>query len=178
MVGNKDKGKLTFYYKDEELFNDVSMLSAYMAKSVVSDAGNVLDDFAITEDERDVYELCVKQTLPNIYEVLVKMCTGVENAFNDNVVIENDETTGLKRTKGKYIELTINDNGAYNKNVLPLVNATINDCLTYGVLVAFYSTIANGALLKLSQDKYSSSILLLNQRLFQLKKKLMSSVLD
>lgn len=178
MFGKKDKGSLTFYYNDEELFNEVSMLSAYMAKNLVTESGEALDEFAITEDERDVYGVCVKKSLPNIYEALVKMCSGVDEAFNDNVIIDEDEQIGLRRVKGKYIELTINDNGAYNKAVLPLVNATIYDCITYGVLAEFYSISANGALLKLAQGKYSEALLFLNQRLFQLKKKRISSIFD
>ena len=175
MFGNKKDGEITFYYNSDSLFNDVSILSAYMTKNIASESASVIDELVITDDEKEVYEVCVKQSLPNIWETLMKMSSGVSDAFSF-VVIPSNEETGLKRPAGSYVEFTILDNKAYNNNVLELVNATLYDCIKYGVLTEFYSINTHAGLQGLSQSKFANSMLLLNQRLFQLKKKCVPSL--
>lgn len=152
----RNDGKITFSYNSDELFNDVGILSAYMTKNIITDKGDALDEFAISDDEREVFEVCVKQTLPNIYETLMKMCHGIEDAF---------------KYENRVIEFNILDNNEYNINVLKLVESTLLECLKYGVLSEFYSINMNAALQQAAQSKFASNLLLLNQRLFQLKRK-------
>ena len=76
MFGNKKDGEITFYYNSDSLFNDVSILSAYMTKNMASESASVIDELVITDDEKEVYEVCVKQSLPNIWETLMKMSSG------------------------------------------------------------------------------------------------------
>lgn len=178
MFGNKETGKITFYYDSDNLFNDVSLMSAYMTKNIKGDSGSMMDEFNISDDEKDIFKVCVRQTLPNIYETMMKITSGVENAFEDEAVVSTDETTGLKRAKGTYIEFTMKDNDAYNENVLNLVDATILNCLKHGVLAEFYSICVNGDLYRVAQDKFTTSLFQLKQRLFQLKKKVVSSQLS
>lgn len=169
MVGYKNYGEITFYYDSDRLFDEIGLLSAYMVKNLPAE--NRLDEFSISDDEKDVYDVCVKQALPNIYETLVKLSSGIQNAFNPKA-----EEPGCEcRHAGTYIELTIRDNSAYNENVLGLVDTTIEDCLKYGILTEFYSININPDLLKLAKSKFSDCLLLLNQRLFQLKKKAVSA---
>jgi hypothetical protein len=175
MFGNKSKGTITFYYNSDELFNDVSLLSAFMTKNIVVESGSSLDEFAITDDEKEVFEVCVKQALPAIYETMIKITSGIDSAFNNAAKVQKKEEEGLLREEGTYIEFTIKDNGAYNKNILNLVDATLLECLKYGVLAEFYSICVNGGLLKLSQEKFVANMLQLKQRLFQLKKRTTST---
>lgn len=156
----RDSDKIKFYIKSNELFNDVSLLSSYMTKNVVTKEGSALDEFVISEDEKDVYEVCVEQTIPHIYEAMLKITNGVDNAF-DNTVGE--------------ISFSVVDNSAYNDNVLILVDATIRDCMKYGVLAEFYSINTNVDLYTLAKNKHAENMRLLQQRLFQLKKKAISS---
>lgn len=156
-------GKITFSYNSDDLFNDVCLVSAYMVKNVITDIGAALDEFAISDDERDVFDVCVKQTLPNIYETLMKMSHGIDDAF---------------KYENKTIEFNILDNDAYNINVLNLVESTLLECLKYGVLSEFYSINVNTALQQTVQSKFTSNMLLLNNRLFQLKKKTISNQLS
>jgi hypothetical protein len=158
----KDSGKIKFYIKSDELFNDVSLLSSYMTKNVRIDGGSALDEFIISEDEKDVYDVCVEQTMPYIYEVILKMTSGVNKAF--------DKTVGE-------ISFSVLDNSAYNENTLTLVDATIRDCMKYGVLAEFYSINTNVDLYSMAKAKHSEMIRLLQARLFQLKKKSISSQL-
>ena len=178
MFGNKETGKITFYYDSDKLFNDVSLMSAYMTKNLSGDRGSVMDEFNISDDEKDIYKVCVRQTLPNIYETMMKITAGVDNAFEDESEVSTTETDGLKRPVGTYVEFTMQDNDAYNENVLNLVDATILNCLKYGVLTEFYSICVQGDLHRLAQDKFTTSLFQLKQRLFQLKKKVVSSQLS
>lgn len=161
MVKN-ESGKIKFYIKSNELFNDVSLLSSYMTKNVVTKEGSALDEFVISEDEKGVYEVCVEQTIPHIYEAMLKLTNGVDNAF--------DKTVGE-------ISFSVIDNSAYNDNVLSLVDATIRDCMKYGVLAEFYSINTQVDLFTLARNKHAENMRLLQQRLFQLKKKSISSQL-
>jgi hypothetical protein len=184
MFGKKEVGKITFYYNSDGLFNDVSLMSAYMTKNLANEGGSLMDEFSISDDERDIYDVCVRQTLPNIYETIMKITPrDVDNAFEDEIEVETDESPdsegiGLKRVAGKYIELTLNDNDSYNKNVLNLVDATLLNCLKYGILAEFYSICVNADLYRIAQDKFTSNLFQLKKRLFQLKKKTISPQLS
>lgn len=156
----RESGEIKFYIKSNDMFNDVSHLSSYMAKNVVTKDGSALDEFIVSEDERDVFDVCVEQTIPHIYEAMLKITNGVDNAFN--------------KTVGE-ISFLVVDNSAYNDNVLALVDATIRDCMKYGVLAEFYSINTNVDLYTLAKKKHAENMRLLQQRLFQLKKKAISS---
>lgn len=178
MVGNKTDGIIAFSYNSDKLFNDVSLMSAYMTKNLKTEVGSVMDEFNISDDERDIYDVCVRQALPNIYETMMKITSGVDNAFSDEIELTTDEIDGLKRAKGKYIEFNIQNNDAYNSNVLNLVDATLLNCLKYGILAEFYSICVNVDLHRIAQDKFTTSLFQLKQRLFQLKKKSVFSQLS
>lgn len=178
MFGNKTTGIITFYYDSDKLFDDVSLMSAYMTKNLSSEAGSLMDEFSISDDERDMYNVCIRQTLPNIYETMMKITSGIDSAFEDEVVVTTAETSGLKRPVGTYVEFNMKDNDAYNKNVLNLVDATLFNCLKYGALAEFYSICVNADLYRLAQDKFTASLFQLKKRLFQLKKKEISSQLS
>lgn len=171
MFGNKEIGVITFSYDIKDLFNDVGILSAYMTKNLSAEKGSLLDEYAFTDDEWDIFKVCLKQAVPNIYESMLKMASGVTDAFGAEVTLVGDETEGLKRKAGTYVELSINDNGAYNANVLSLVDATLRECLKHGTLAEFYSTCIHADLYAAARDKYLANVQQLNQRLFQLKKK-------
>ena len=175
MFVNNDNSKITFSYSAKGIFNDVCLMSAYMTKNISKDASAVVDELIITDDEKELYDVCLKQALPNIYEVMIKMSFGINDAFNDNVNVPAKESTGLQREKGTYIDISMLNNHAYNENVLSIVDATIADCIKYGVLAEFYSMCINIELQKIAQSKFNNSLSQLKNRLFQLKKKAVSS---
>lgn len=173
MFGNKTNGTITFSYSHKDMFNDVSLVSAYMTKNL----GAGMDEFIITDDEYDMYMECVKVTLPAIYESMLKLASGVPDAFKTEADIKANELEGLKRNQGKYIELSILDGGSYNENTLGLVDDTLRDCIKFGTLAEYYSICLNADLQAIARGKFSASMLQLNQRLFQLKKKAVSPIL-
>lgn len=156
----KENGAITFSYKADDLFNDVGLISAYMTKDLKDENGSLLDEFAITDDEKELFSVCVKQAAPNIFDAMLKMsaCT---NGYEE---------------KDGYVKFSVRDNNSYNENALPLVESTIYDCLKFGVITEFYSMNVHPDLRRIANDKYSDSLLLLNQRLFQLKRRSISSL--
>ena len=159
-MATQENGAITFSYGASTLFNDVCLISAFMTKDLVNESGSATDSFIITEDEKDLFDLCVKQALPKIYDELIKMTVC---------------TSGFSNTTTN-ISISVRDNGSYNSNVLPLVETSIYDCIKYGVLTEFYSICTNAALFGIVNGKYNETLRLLNQRLYQLKKRSVSSL--
>lgn len=177
-VGSEEPAKIIFYYNRDTLFNDVSLMSTYMSKNLSTKDGNALtDDYAISDDERDLVNISIRATLPDIYEAMAKITHSVIPAFDDEV--EEDGTTSGKditgTTKtiaaGTYVEFVLLDNGAYNDNVLTMVDASLYNSIKHGTLKEVYSTIVNPDFFKICAERFVAELFKLKQRLFQLKKK-------
>lgn len=173
-----EEAMVLFYYNRENLFNDVSLMSNFMAKNLTSKEGDSLtDDYAISDDERDLFSVCVRSCLPDIYEAMAKITNGVIPAFEDEFA-ENGTKTGedikgdsVVVPTGSYVEFCLRDNNAYNANVLTLVDASLLNVIKYGILKEFYSTVIHADFFKVSTDRFIQELFKLKQRLFQLKKK-------
>ena len=162
MIDTSTTGKIKFYYKRDVLFNEISLMSNYMAKNLSSKDGNSLtDEYAISDDERDLVDVCIRAALPDIYEAMTKITSAVTNAFDDDAIISGDHC----------VVFTLQDNDAYNSNVLTLVDASLNNCIKQGTLKEIYSTIVNPDFFKISAERFVAELFKLKQRLFQLKKK-------
>jgi len=180
-AGN-DPAKIVFLYKRDTLFNDVSLMSNYMAKNLATKDGNSLtDEYAISDDEQDIVDVSIRATLPDIYEAMTKITTAVVPAFDDC----KTETAGTKGVDiggnnvtiqaGDYVEFYIQDNHSYNANVITMVDASLYNCLKHGVLKEFYSTVVQADFFKLCADRFVAELFKMKQRLFQLKKKSVQS---
>ena len=155
-------GKIKFYYEKDTLFNDISLMSNYLCKNMTSKDGNSLtDEYAISDDERDLVDVSVRATLPDIYEAMVKITNSINSAFED------EDTVSGKTC----VSFTIQDNEAYNGNVLTMVDASLYNCLKYGTLREVYSTITQTEFFNLCTARFLSELFKLKGRLFQLKKK-------
>lgn len=163
MVDTSTTGKIKFYYKRDVLFNEISLMSNYMAKNLATKDGNSLtDEYAISDDEKDLVDVCIRATLPDIYEAMCKITNAVDNAFAD------DETVG---TTPNCVVFTLQDNNAYNANVLTMVDASLNNCIKHGTLREIYSTITQPEFYNVCSTRFIGELYKLKQRLFQLKKK-------
>ena len=213
----KETNTIRFFYKRDALFNDVSMLSNFMAKNLATKEGvSLTEEFALSPDEKDLFDVCVKQSLPDVYEQMIKITSGVTESFGEwafakSVAVaqggskdglydgdtEPDQThvnlyyledegiiyleatpeSGTAATEltlydiVESISFLIRDNAAYNDNVLTIVDSSIENCVKYGALKEFYSTIVQADLLKIAANRYVEEMNKLAQRLFQLKKK-------
>ena len=162
MIDTTTTGKIKFYYKRDVLFNEISLMSNYMAKNLSTKDGNSLtDEYAISDDEKDLVDVCIRAALPDIYEAMTKITSTVTNAFDDDAIVSGDHC----------VVFTLQDNDAYNSNVLTLVDASLNNCIKQGTLKEIYSTIVNPEFFKISADRFVAELFKLKQRLFQLKKK-------
>lgn len=167
---NSSNDTIYFYYKRETLFKDVSLMSNFMAKNLASKEGNSLtDEYAISDDEQDLFDVCVQQVLPDIYEAMVKITSGVDSAFEASDTLPGSSTTD------KYVIITIQDNDAYNDNVLSLVDASLYNALKIGTLKEVYSIIIQPDFFKVCAERFLGELFKLKQRLFQLKKKSITS---
>ncbi|MBO7681159.1 MAG: hypothetical protein J6T17_00220 [Clostridia bacterium] len=153
---------IEFRYKRDVLFNDVSLMSNYMSKNLSTKDGNSLtDDYAISDDERDLVYISIRATLPDIYEAMVKITNAVSSAFEDDKVISDEH----------YVSFTMQDNGAYNANVLTMVDASLYNSLKYGTLKEVYSTVVQPEFYNTCANRFVGELYKLKQRLFQMKKK-------
>lgn len=159
--------KIKFYYKRDVLFNEISLMSNYMAKNINTKDGNSLtDDYAISDDDKDLADVCIRATLPDIYEAMTKITYSVTNAFDDDETVGSDEHC---------VVFTLMDNEAFNANVLTMVDASLNNCIKYGTLREIYSTITQPEFYNVCTTRFIGELYKLKQRLFQLKKKSVTS---
>lgn len=154
MAVNTESGNIVFSYSGKDIFDDVSLLSAFMAKSWAG-TENSVDEFSITDDEKELFDICVNQALPSIHEAMIKLTTDIDSAFD-------------RKTN---ITFSLNDNEEYNANTLSIIDSTLRDCIKFGTLAEFYSFCLNPDLQKLAMERFNANLLLLKQRLFQLKRK-------
>jgi hypothetical protein len=147
---------LEFAYTKAEIFNKCCLISAYMTKNLKDGGQAAMDDYSMTDDEEDMYEACLESSLPDTWETVLKITSNVNGAY--------DITDGAPT-------ITIQNNEAYNQNTVDLVDASIKNCIIYGVLRDFYASCYHPDLLKVANDRYNAELAKLEHRLFQLKKK-------
>jgi hypothetical protein len=126
---------IQFYYLTEDLFSNVSLRSLYRALNIKSEAGeSLIDDFAITEDERDAFNVLVRDAAHEVFQNVLKMCTGITSALvlNDAITISGSPSAG------PYYAVKVLDNEAYNDNNLELVENTVKMLLQVHVLKNWY----------------------------------------
>lgn len=156
---------VSFSYEVNDIFNKVAMKSAYNAKNIRNkDGQSLVDDFAITEDEKDIFQQCLRSVLPEIYSIVLKITSGVSDAFNFDVT-------------GATVSLSVMDNEAYNENILSLVEQSISECLVEGTLMEWYRSTIHADLLNMYSKSFGMSLEKLFSRLFQLRKKKVYSML-
>ena len=152
---------ILFQYALDDLFNNVSLKSSYKAR-VVSDDGRVADDMSMLDDDKDAFKANIMKLLADIYERIVKLTSSVENAYTV------DQTN---------IIVKMQNNDAFNPNVLDIVDASIYDCLETGSLKEWYSVCGKMDYEQEYGAKYNAALSLLSNRMFQLKKKSIKNTL-
>ena len=170
---NQHPAQIKFFYNRKTIFDDVSLVSNYMAKNLATKDGNSLtDEYAISDDEQDLVNVCIRATLPDIYESMVKITNSVSFAFDDDVEeAAGTDQRGTPYEAGHYVEFLLQDNNSYNDNVLTMVDASLNNCIKQGTLREIYSTITQPEFYNVCSTRFIGELYKLKQRLFQLKKK-------
>jgi len=171
-------GEIIFYYDHKDLFDDVKHESAFMCKNIVSKDGDPLSErFAITDDEEAIFGLTLREVLPVIYETVRPLTHGIESAINDGMTGANLKLIdGLSTLSGindsdKYVVIRLQNNGAYNPNMLKIVDASIQTAIEQGALSEFYARVVHKDLTEMSAAFFSAQVTSLTRRLVELRKK-------
>lgn len=161
---NADTKEIEFSYSIDGIFESASRVSAYNSKNIKDKDGNsMLAEYAVSDDEKDVFLQGLQSVLPEIYEKILKI---TDNADSDSF--------GMTSTE---VAFKIKDNGAYNNNVLALVDASFLECIIEGALKSWYKNCAQADLLGLYTRSFADNLEKLFNRMFQLKIKKTTSML-
>jgi hypothetical protein len=166
---------IAFYYGTDDMFNNVNLKSSYRAKNIKTESGDsLIDDFAITEDERDAFTLFLNASMHDAFNIVMKMTGGVANALYLDVA--NGTILGtVSGTQFDCYGFKIKDHAAYNSNNLTLVDEGIKNLLEAFIMKEWYKmTGHDGELAKWLNEYLTIKRDLINRRLFQLRKALIN----
>ena len=172
------EGKIVFYYPHGSLFEDVQHMSAYMCKNVVSKDGEDLSErYAITDDEADMFSICLRETVPEVYDAVKVLTHGIEDALYDDILGSEFETLDpafgeldLVPTE-RYVVIITQDNAAYNPNEPKLADSAIQTALEQGALAEFYVRVAEKSLTEMSAAQFDLARSNVSRRIIGLRKK-------
>lgn len=154
-----------FSYITNTLFDIVSLKTMYRGKNMKDDKGNSLvDDFAISQDERDAFNQFLKTAANLVFRTVLKITKGVDDA----ILIDIDSSTTAE------VVLKIIDNAAYNENVLTYVDFLIQETIIYKIMSEWYKTCGHDAEYSKMESNYQESKRQLFDGLFELRKPLIS----
>ena len=158
-----EKKYMEFEHSVEDIFENASRISAYATKNMTNKEGVfLLSEYAITEDDRDMFMQGLDSILIEIQDKVIKLTSGIDDA----IAIRD----------GKVV-MKIVDNGAYNGNVKAIVEQSLFECLINGALMQWFKNVSQGDLLTIYTTYFGRSLEALFHRMFQLKVKKMSTVL-
>jgi len=172
-------GQIIFYFPHKLLFENVQHQSAFMCKNIVSKEGEDLSErFAITDDEKPMFELCVDESMPDIYDVMKVLTYSISDALHNAITgadfiqlsEELVDLTDIDNTEN-YVVLRINDHEAYNPNTVKLVDSALRSSIEQGVLANFYMRVTHPELTKMAATMFAGQLQALSQRILPLRKK-------
>ena len=172
-------GQIIFYFPHKLLFENVQHQSAFMCKNIVSKEGEDLSErFAITDDEKPMFELCVDETMPDVFDVMKPLTSGIADAWYgaitgaDFIQLNTKlvDLTGIENAE-KYVVIRINDHEAYNPNTVKLVDSALRSSVEQGVLSTFYTRVTHPDITKLAASMFLGQLQALGQRILPLRKK-------
>ena len=172
-------GQIIFYFPHKLLFENVQHQSAFMCKNIVSKDGEDLSErFAITDDEKLMFELCVDETMPGVFDVMKPLTSGIADAWYGAItgadfIQLNTKLVDLTEIENaeKYVVLRINDHEAYNPNTVKLVDSALRSSVEQGVLANFYMRVTHPELTKMAATMFAGQLQALSQRILPLRKK-------
>jgi hypothetical protein len=155
MSYTKPNGTIVFSYKKDDLFNEVYLISSYRAKNIKTEEGeSLLDEFALTEDERDAFESKLKDGIDVITNRLEKLVSDAD--YSSNTAAE--------------ITIIIKDRQTYNENVVKKLDRLLEDILIKSVLLGWCKLTGQLDDMKKYQAELAVAERDLNNKSFQLRK--------
>lgn len=171
-------GEIIYYYDHNALFDDVQHESAFMCKNIVSKEGEALSErFSITADEEPMFKLCLREILPVIYETVRPLTHGIDDAISDDMLGSTlkaiPDLSGLEGVvdADEYVVIRLQDNAAYNPNMLKIVDSSLQTAIEQGALSEFYARVVHKELTEMSAAFFSSQVTSLARRIVELRKK-------
>lgn len=170
-------GEIIFYYAQPDIFDDVKHQSAFMCKNILSKEGEDLSErFLITDDEEPMIGICIRESLPNIFEAVRPLTHGISDAFKPDMTgAQIKAISGLENldvdTTTKYVVIRTQDNGAYNPNEPGLADSAILSAVESGALSEYYSRVVNRDLTELSAGRFGNDLNGVMRRIIPLRKK-------
>lgn len=174
MNTRKIEGKIVFYYPHADLFDDVQHLSAYMCKNIVTkEGGDLSDNYAITDDEQPVFDVYLRETLPNVYEAVKPLTHGIDDAIVDSMTAESlAEMSGLElEDEGNYVVIITQDHEAYNPNDIKIADTALQSAIEQGVIAEYYARVLNKDLTEMSMNSAAAALTVLAKRLLPLRRR-------
>ena len=168
----RENNTIIFHYDKNTMFDIVSLRTIYRAKNIKNEKGeSMIDDLAITDDETDAFEIFMRRTTYDAFQIVLKMTTGVSN---DPIFIDETITINNVDYPHQY-GFKVVDNQAYNDNNLYTVDDGVQKFIEASVLEMWYELVGVEAEYErwaLKKAEYRKD--LITNRLFQLKKPLIS----
>ena len=172
--------EIVFSYPVDGIFESASRVSAYNSKNIRDNQGNsLLAEYAISDDEKDVFVQGLHSVLPEIYEKILKVTDRNENTDGSSAfgIKQMDVKVNGTTVKKDCVYVEIKDNDAYNHNVLSLVDASFLECIVEGSLKSWYKNCAQGDLFAMYTKSFADNLEKLFSRMFQLKIKKTTNML-
>lgn len=164
---------IAFYYKNDDLFNNVFLRTMYRAKNIRDENNeSQVDDFAISEDEKDFFNITIRAAVHDAFNNVLKMTSSVTDALLLNVA---ESTIDSARGSDLCYGMKVKDHKAYNDNVLSLVDDGIKNHLESFVLMEWYKMVGQAEeTAKWTAEYLKYRSILVTKRLFQLRKPFIS----
>jgi hypothetical protein len=148
---------IRFYYDMLALFNSVSLRTTYRSNTVKNQEGE-------SQDEKDIVKEFLYEAAYEIFSNLFKIAEGVATSIS----------VGSSCTTGQLVQGYIVDYDAYNENVLPAIDSSIENCLRYFVLTKWFKIVGLKDEAAESYVDYRSNLSKMKNQTFQLRKPSMS----
>ena len=167
-------GTLVFHYLTDDLFDRVNALSLYKGRAIKGTNGeSMIDDVAMTAGERDAFNIFMPTAATKVFTLVQKMTNSVTNALIINDVVDFGDASDSDLSN--QYAVIVEDNDAYNENILIQVDKGIQDMLTFHCLADWYELMNLDDQASKMLAKYNDMRLeMVNKRLFDLRKPLMS----
>lgn len=118
----RDKNMTIFSFEQEELFNLCALKSSYSSRMAKDQEGNYTgEELTLTEDEKDVFEECLRDSVSVVWAKIRKMCSRGSDALS----VEDDVIFKLY-------------DGGCDERVLKVVEKDLQEILIAGILKEWF----------------------------------------
>ena len=137
VAAGTEPATINFYYVIDPLFNDVSLRSMYQARNKKDGEGNsMLDDFSITEDERDIFLGLVEDAVYDVFLTFLKYTKAITDAIFHNTAYTPSGGGVAALTSG----VRIVNCEAYNQNYLTAIDKNLFKAVRFYTLKEWASS--------------------------------------